>query len=423
MFRSILIATFATACVSESPSEPTSELEVTAVSQGLSVSDVTRVQIAGDVYHYGFVVRVGDGPNAVLHLHRVVREKAPWIPRKSTGAILLMHGDFANFDTNFAPSSDGLAPWLAEHDVDVWGIDRRFTQAPEDGDLSDFDAMGIDQELEDIQTALAFARGIRLVTDRSTDRITLSGFSRGGALAYFYAAREATRPVLQRHIKGLVPLDVYASLGPADEDIRQWFCQTAADEYSYLAAGWVEVSNAFQFLVGQWALDDPEAENPWFAPLTNRETMLMLVGTTFQFFPASPNYHLNGAVFDGDKPVGLRSASETVIATWLANAPAYASMRESADTDQLTCGTGPLPADLPLSRIQVPLFLIAAAGGYGERAIFSTTQVSSTDVSTLVVRQLPVERELEDFGHADLLFSPDAEALAWQPLLAWLRAH
>ena len=49
--------------------------------------------------------------------------------------------------------------------------------------------------------------------------------------------------------------------------------------------------------------------------------------------------------------------------------------------------------------------------------------MSSTDVSTLVIRRLPVEREAEDFGHADILFGHDAATLAWQPLLSWLRGH
>ena len=98
-------------------------------------------------------------------------------------------------------------------------------------------------------------------------------------------------------------------------------------------------------------------------------------------------------------------------------------MRESADTDALTCGNEPLPADVPLSRIQVPLLLIAAEGGYGRHALHSATQVSSTDVTTLVIRRLSEGQEAEDFGHADLLFSPAAPVLAWEPLLSWLRAH
>ena len=71
----------------------------------------------------------------------------------------------------------------------------------------------------------------------------------------------------------------------------------------------------------------------------------------------------------------------------------------------------------------MPLLLVAAAGGYGERALYSTTQVSSTDVTTHVIRLLPVEQEAEDFGHADLLYAANAPELAWQPLLSWLNHH
>ena len=97
-------------------------------------------------------------------------------------------------------------------------------------------------------------------------------------------------------------------------------------------------------------------------------------------------------------------------------------MLESADTDAQTCGDAPV-LDLPLSRIHVPLFLLGAAGGYGDHALYSTTQVGSSDVTTHVIRQLPPEREAEDFGHGDLLYATRADTLAWQPLLAWLTAH
>lgn len=419
MFRFICLFAMV-ACVSE-PEPPAAALATTA--NELSVTEITREHVAGDVYHYGFVVRVGSGPNAQLHIHRVVREHAPWIPRRSKDAVMMMHGDFATFGTNFLPGATGMAPWLAERGIDVWGFDRRWTQAPEvDADLSDFGEMGIDQGLDDIATSLAFARAIRLVTNGSFERMTLAGFSRGGALAYFYSSREATRPPVQRHVKGLVPLDVYASLAPADEDRRQYFCNVAQSEYDRIAGGEVDEPNTFQIETGRATLSDPEGVNQYYDFLTNRLTMLLLVGRTYLFFTPSPLYHLNASVFEGPRAVGLRITSEDVIARWLAGAAPHQALRESADTDALTCGDAP-PAELPLSRIEVPVFLIAAAGGYGERAVHSTTEVSSSDVTTLVIRQLPVEREAEDFGHADLLFSPDAAPLAWQPLLSWLRAH
>lgn len=416
----LALATLLGAC----HSDPQPELELATTSHELGVTSITREHVAGDVYRYGFLLPVGDGPNARLHIHRVVRERAPWIPRRGRGAVMMLHGDFATFRTNFASPTAGMARWLAERDIDVWGVDRRWTQAPATGaDLSDFDAMGIDQELDDLGASLAFARGIRLVTDASVDRMTLIGFSRGGELAYFYASREAARPAALRHVKGLVPLDVYASLAPEDEALRQFFCASAAYEYDALAAGEVGVSNSFQIETGRRALAAPDEPSVLLPGWTNRAVMLLLLGQTYHFFPASPRYHLNAPVLDGHTVTGLRDSSEVAAGEWLANAPPHQSMRESADTDALTCGDAPLPADVPLSRIEVPLLLIAAAGGYGDHALHSTTQVASTDVTTLVIRRLPVEREAEDFGHADLLLSPDAPALAWQPLLSWLRSH
>lgn len=137
-------------CAPEDPAavEPV-ETEEEAI-QPLSLSeifDVQRVHVDADVYHYSMVLKVGATPNARLRIHRVVRELGPWQPRSSGSSVLLMHGDFATFTTNFAPAltgtarppHGGLAVYLAKQSIDVWGFDRRWTTAPTDGaDLSDF---------------------------------------------------------------------------------------------------------------------------------------------------------------------------------------------------------------------------------------------------------------------------------------------
>lgn len=431
--KPLVVLFLLSACVSE----PLGDEVATATSE-LGDVPVSREHISGDLYHYELDVRVGDGPNATLRLHRIVRERGPWIPRPSSNAIMMMHGDFATFATNFAPilgdpqtSSPGMAIWLAERGVDVWGLDRRWTQAAAiDADLSDFDAMGLEQELADIGKALRVARAVRLFTDRSLERMILSGFSRGGALAYYYASDEASRPPWKRQVKGLVPLDVYASLSPEDEGLRQFYCDSAAIEYAALEAGEVDVPNGFQVQTGRLALEAPDDPNPFaafdfpFPGATNRDLLLDFVGLTYFYFPATPLYHLTGSVLDDNGfAAALRDSSEQVVARWLAGAPPHQSLRESADTDALLCGDAPLPADVPLSRIEVPLFLLGAAGGYGDRALFSTTEVSSADVSALVIRKLAPEDEAEDYGHADLLYASDAPELAWEPLLQWLRQH
>jgi pimeloyl-ACP methyl ester carboxylesterase len=391
--------------------EPTAETTIAEQTLGAS-----RTKLSGDIYHYEFIIPVGDTPNANLHIHRVVRERKPWQPRKTDEVIALMHGDFQSFSTSFLP---GVAPWLAARDVDVWGIDRRWAHATV---ISDFNSMGLDEELADTGVALAFIRGVRLVEGSGSDRVKLAGFSRGGQLTYFYASREALRPAPLRHVDGIVPLDVYASLADDDTDTRQFYCDTAAWEYDQLAQGVAEVSNDFQISVGQAAIDAPAAQSEWIPRFNNRQMMLWLLAKTYFVFPAQPNYHLMAPTFDANGDAnGLRLSPESAAATWLASSPLFQPMRESADTDGIMCGDTSF--DVPLSRIQVPLLSIAAAGGYGERTLHSTSSVGSSDVTAIVIRQLPVEREREDYGHADLLFAPDAAQTTWQPLLTWLRAH
>src|SRR5689334_24170140 len=60
-----------------------------------AITEFNREQIAGDIYHYSLLLRVGDGPNARIRLHRVVRESAPFRPRATCQAVMMTHGSFA----------------------------------------------------------------------------------------------------------------------------------------------------------------------------------------------------------------------------------------------------------------------------------------------------------------------------------------
>lgn len=420
-------------CAFPDAPEPTAETQdpLTAVAN-LPVTSVTRTRLDGDVYHYAYTLQVGKTPNAHLQIHRVVREIAPWCPRPTTHAALLMHGDFGTFATNFAPTlgnppstAPGMAAYLAHRDIDVWGLDRRWTQAPTSGaDLSDFADMGFDQELSDIDKALAFARTTRLATGSGADRVALVGFSRGGHLAYAYAATEAKKPAWQRHVSALVPIDVYAVIAPEDEAMRQNACARRDAERDALAAGLVDADNSLLVGVGQLARRAPDDASPFFPGTTNRGAFLAAVGQTYLFFQNTPLYHLNApALSPTGQITGLRESSESAASAWLAGGAPHQSMRESAEGDALWCGEGSLPIDVSLGAIKVPLFYLGAAGGFGAHGLYTTTRVGSTDVTTHVVRRFGADREAEDFGHGDLLFSADAPTLAWKPLSDWLRHH
>lgn len=421
------------ACVQTADDESLGAVTEAVQSAGpSSLMDISREHVSGDVWHHSVLLRLGDTPNAVIRIHRIVRERAPWLPRPTSAGAMLLHGDFSSFSSNFAPvladpasSTAGMAVDLALRGVDVWGFDRRWAVAAPDADLSDFGDIGMVQELDDIGRALAVARAVRLATGSGGDRLHLVGFSRGGFLAYAYAARDATLPAAQRSVKGLVPLDIWAELPPEDTDARAFICESAAFEYALIADGVTDSENSFFIAIGELALSDPDGPSPFFTdpPLTNRDAFLLSAGQTYFFFPPTPFYHLAAPFLDGGMVTGLRESPEAVIASWFAHATPHQSMREAADTDAVWCGDGSGPIDVDLSRIRVPLFYLGAAGGYGDHGLYSTTRVSSTDVTTSVIRRFGPEGAFEDFGHGDLLFASEAPDLAWRPLAQWLASH
>ncbi len=413
---------------------PTAEAQAalrTAGSDAAStVLEVTREHVTGDIVHYSIVLGVGAGPHDRLRLHRIVRERAVWWPHPAAQAILLLHGDFATFSSNFAPSlvgaptppRQGLAVYLAEQGLDVWGLDRRWTSAPEGAtDLADFAEMGFASAIEDIGRTLAFARSLRSCLGKGGERLFLGGFSRGAHLAYEYAAAESQRPARERHVKGLVPIDVYARLSPEDEPLRQAACARRDETLAAIAAGTLAGDNTFFSALGTLAASAPDQPSPLFPGVSNRDAMLGTVAQTYQFYGVTPVYHLAGAELQGGAPVRLRYAQEGLIDAWLAAAPPLQANREIADSEARWCAGAPL-AD-PLRDIDVPLFYVGAAGGFGEHGLYTTTLVRSRDVSTRVVRLLPGSQEAEDFGHADLLYGDDAKDLAWRHIAAWIQRH
>ena len=392
----------------------------------------SREHVAGDVFHYAVTIPVGDAPNARLRIHRIVREQAPWRPRPTATAAMLLHGDFATFVTNFAPSLgdagspvSGLAPFLAARDVDVWGVDRRWTvpSAP-DADVSDFADMGVVQETDDIGRALAFARAARAATDSGAGRIALVGFSHGAQLAYVYAAVEGGRPAAQRHVRALAALDVYAEIAPEDAALHDFACANSAFEYDAVAQGVIDAPNDFQIALGQLDRAAPDDPSPLFEGSTNRQAILTILGTTYLFVPFTPLYHLAAPVLDAaGQPSDLRETSFAAVDAWFAGAPLHQSMREAADLDALWCGSSPPPIAAPLSQIRVPVLYLGAAGGFGEHGLFTLTRLGTRDVTVRIAHRFGADRVAEDVGHGDLLYATDAAALAWQPLATWLVHH
>ena len=405
--------------------------EVAAASPSQALLELSRERVAGDVFHYSMLLRVGSTPNARLRLHRVVREAAPFQPRPSHHAVMMEHGDFATFTSNFistpaAGEGDhrGLAPYLAERGVDVWGMDRRWTTTPGGAaDVSDYASMGFAIDVDDIGTALAFARAARTLSGAGADRLTLMGFSSGAMLTYSYAGAETARPLPVRHVKAIVPIDIYARIAPEDELLRTRACNRRDAGRADLAAGIVDIDNTFFQQTGALAQASPDDPSPFWPGLTNRQALIHFVGQTYFYFRPTDFYHLNGGVVVDEAVTALRFSSERRVQDWLMGAKPHQAYLEGVDMDTILCFEAPLPLTDHLADISVPIFYLGAAGGFGDHGNYSTTVTRSPDVTTHVVRRLSPEQEAEDFGHSDLLYANDAPELAWRPLAAWLLRH
>ena len=393
-----------------------------ALSLSLSAQQVERRALTSDVAEYTYKLRVGSGPYDEIGLHRVVRESAPNVPARTREVVFLAHGDIWNFRAAFLTGSHPLPVFLAEHGVDVWAIDYRWTSVP--GTLTDYSFMstwGIEQDARDLGFAIAAARALR----GRRDKVTLLGWSRGGQIGYAYLGSETQLPRGLRQVDAFIPVDIY--LKTDDPQYRANACARAANTEAAIAAGsFVNASGGLITTIGTLAVADPDGAS-FLGPFTNRQAGLLVGEATFTFLAPLepvPFYHFNGGVFDANGiPAGLLYSNESDLFAFEQQSAPVQPNRELADADLATCDMVNVPFDDHLGAITVPVLYIGAAGGFGDSGLYTTTLLGSTDVSSLIVQKLPSTQRLLDYGHADLFLANDARELVWEPMLDWIRAH
>jgi pimeloyl-ACP methyl ester carboxylesterase len=293
--------------------------------------------MAGDIAHFTFSLQVGSGAHDVIRLHRVVRESnGILLPTNKT--IFMVHGDVWDFtaaflggtlsDADGVPDAQSIAVFLAANNVDVWGIDMRWTQVPPD--TTDFTFMadwGLLRLASDVGIGLATARNIRTLTGAGVGKLHLLGWSGGGFIAWVYANLETQLPSGLRHMKGLIPVDIYFKLAPAAENQRQDAC-TRQDTLQELFDSGMFHNDTGNLVatVGQLALTDPNGASAIIPGLTNAQAGLLVGTSTFVLAapPPVPFYHFTvGAFGPMGLPTGLRFTDEAFF--WRSWRPASSS--------------------------------------------------------------------------------------------------
>lgn len=397
------------------------------VEAAVGVTEVERTPLPGGVAHYRFDVRVGAGEHDVIRIHRVVRERAPWVPARAGRGAFLVHGDGWGFEPTYLagaaapelPDDRSFAVFLATRGIDVWGVDLRWVLVP--GEVSDLSFMadwGLDTQLGDLDLALTVARTVRTLTGSGPGRLHLVGFSRGGQLGWALAGEESQRPPALRHVRGLVSIE--NAFQHEDPALREADCASHEAVAATIAGGTVASDYRVVAEIGDLATTAPDDPSPFLPSLSNADLAEWLGASVGG--GSIPHFHSVGGLVD---PVTLvTELLYTGPASWfgfLSGAASYQPLRINLDGLAIGCGEIDSPYEAHLAEIEVPVLYVGVAGAYGVLGTYTTTLVSSSDVSTLIVSE--ATDPAEDWGHDDPWLADDAESLVWHPILDWIAAR
>ena len=103
-----------------------------------------------------------------------------------------------------------VATYLASNKIDVWGIDLAWTLVPQsENNFTFMKSWGLQHDINDVETALTFARTFRAQNGSDGGPLTLLAWSRGGWHGYALLNQESQISCNQRQVKAFIPVDMY----------------------------------------------------------------------------------------------------------------------------------------------------------------------------------------------------------------------
>jgi pimeloyl-ACP methyl ester carboxylesterase len=388
-----------------------------------------RTHVTGNIYHYSMEVPIGPGPHDRIGLHRVVKERGRQ-PIATEKTLFCLHGTPGHFEVMFlagsvtsAPNHQSIAVFLAENDVDVWGIDQAYTLLPQEiTDFSFMDGWGMQFDADNLRTAMAVARLTRFLTGNGFGKMNLMGYSTGLMTGFAALNMETQLPEEERHIGGYVPVDYfYKTLDPVWLESE---CEFVEYVEELLQNGVYQTDYGYLFqTLGFLAQTDPDGESPLIPGLTNLGAALMAAAETGVVFGFPDSIHFLAGVFDEQgNPVDLRYTELNEYLEWLQGFNNYGSNFMEYDIAVLHCDQENSPHDDYLAEIDVPIFFLGAGGGWGDMMDYTASLLTGCQDVTLLNVQLKAEKLL-DIGHVDIYTAGNAEQYFWEPVLEWIDAH
>lgn len=394
-----------------------------------------RTEVIDDIVHYEFEIPVGDGPYETIQLHRVVREPRPYRPIRAKENLYCLHGSPGTFEMMFlfgavapnVPDDLALAVYLAQRDVDVWGVDRPCNSVPMG--VEDFSFMAdwdLQFNVDAVRAGAAVARVARLLSGCGGAPVNLLGYSTGLAVGYATVNHEAGLPLWARQIGGFVPVDnkyKYPDGPDRDWACAAWELETGMLESGIYASDYGVLFNTISLL----AASDPGGDSPIMPGFTNRDTAVIIAAMTWLIFdpPKDPPIHFFGGVFD--EVTGLATdlaySEYSHFLDFLMLPAPYEEMAFDIDIQAVGCEAIDVPYDDHLGEITIPILYVGAAGGMAPEDPYMLSLLGSDDIMSLTVGLLPPEAAVMDVGHVDLFTAEVSVDLFWAPLADWVATH
>ena len=396
-----------------------------------------RSQLSGNIYQYQAWVKVGQGVHDLIGINRVVREQSPWVPASSARAVMMLPGDGSSFSGNYlnkstsAPADQALGVYLAQNNVDVWGVDYRWNFVSTlTADFSFMKNWNTALHLRDIKAAVNVARKARATGQGDNGKLFMLGFSRGAQFAYAYAEQQTQLPESQRDLRGIIPMDYAYRFAPERQDLRQ-AAQARQQAYQamYDSGKYVVDDGVKNKALALLATTLPDAPSLLVPGLTNQQAALSAVTATYNFFtpplqPYTPVFHYLADTFDANGlPTGLQFANYNAVLQKILTSPSYQSIGEMIDGEAIEADLPNAPYSANLGQITLPVLYVGAAGGYGDAGVYTLDLLGSSDKQSLLISLQVPEGVAVDYGHADLLWGANAKVLVWGPVANWINAH
>lgn len=338
------------------------------------------------------VIRVGPGEFDLIGINRVKKNKC----RCPKATIVMVPGSSSDFDTSF----DRMATYFAKDDMDIWGIDFRYSFVPNNNGSSPYCTTTGCNFMKDWDTNLHISDLDTVVKmaelSSPNNKVFLLGWSHGAYFTYRYA-------IDHPNLNGIIPIDIIYNLDQTFTDIVAKTLIEISARQAKINSGIFYEDVLLQKFIAYQAIINPDGMSIVIPGLTNKQAALFALTQTYRLgINPIPNFIYN----QGDL-TKLKYADFNFVLQQGINLNSFQSI-----LTQLELREQWLNPTIP--GITVPILYIGAEFGLGTYGSYTPNIISNTNPNVDI-------HIIPDYGHADLVYSTTANNDVWKTILKWIK--